>query len=173
MRRSGCIDATLKVLINVVFLSQAHLLLHKFLRILLEKQFEPYKGENPLLIGLSNERPYLVLDPNLIWTCLSVICCNPAVHNCKPAVYTCKPAVYSCKVINFRFTVLFVLYSFWINTDLRINLNSIPYTDTCYFWLQPVMYHFTVDLFARGKAEPWKQRAIEFFWNSSWADKFA
>ena len=69
-----------------------------------------------VLIDLSKERPYLVLDPNLIWTCLSVICCNLAVYNCKLAVYncilvvySCKPAVYTCKVLNFRFTTVILI----------------------------------------------------------------
>ena len=61
------------------------------------------------LFGLSKERLYLVLDPNLIWTCLSVIRCNLAVYNCKLAVYTCKLVVYTCKVLNFRFTTVILI----------------------------------------------------------------
>ena len=54
------------------------------------------------LFGLSKERPYLVLDPNLIWTCFSVI-------HCKLVVYNCKLVVYNCKVLNFSFTTVILI----------------------------------------------------------------
>ena len=62
---------------------------------------------NTHFFGLSYERPYLVLDLNLIWkvACkLADYTCKPVDYTCKLAVDTCKPAVYTCKVLNFRFT---------------------------------------------------------------------
>ena len=47
------------------------------------------------LVGLSYERPYLVLDPNLIMICI-------LLSVCKPVDYTCKPADYS---VNWQITV--------------------------------------------------------------------
>ena len=64
-----------------------------------------------VFIGLSYERPYLVLEPNSIMISWFLNLCNLPVHRCKPVDYTCKlvdytckPVVYTWKVLNFRFT---------------------------------------------------------------------
>ena len=81
------------------------------------KKITPYFCASFLssFIGLSYERPYLVLDLNLMeklhvnrhltsvnHRLTSVNCqltCQVAVYNCKPlAVYTCQAAVYNCKL---------------------------------------------------------------------------
>ena len=51
-----------------------------------------------LIIGLSYERPYLVLDPNSFMISWFARVCKPAVYTCQPAVYNCQLVVYNCQL---------------------------------------------------------------------------
>ena len=65
-----------------------------------------------IFIGLSYERPYLVLDPNLIMICI-------LLSVCKLADYTCKPADYSVKLVDYSVIQWITHVNWWITCVIQ------------------------------------------------------